>query len=64
LQRGRLDRRQYFRIDRLRRRQDRHPGFRETDSMREIDRVLHDVDLILQRRRDVHRRIGDDQRSK
>jgi len=32
--------------------------------MREIDRVLHDVDLILQRRRDVHRRIGDDQRSK
>jgi hypothetical protein len=30
--------------------------------MREIDRVLHDVDLLLRRRRDVHRRIGDDRR--
>ena len=30
--------------------------------MREIDGVLHDVDLVLERRRDVHRGVGDDQR--
>ena len=28
---------------------------------REIDRVLADVDLVLERRRDVDRRVGDDQ---
>ena len=30
--------------------------------VREVDRVLHDVDLVLQRRRDVDRGVGDDQR--
>ena len=30
--------------------------------VREIDGVLDDVDLVLQRRRDVDRRVGDDQR--
>jgi membrane fusion protein (multidrug efflux system) len=30
--------------------------------VREVDGVLHDVDLVLQRRRDVDRRVGDDQR--
>ena len=30
--------------------------------MGEVDRVLHDVDLVLQGRRDVHRGVGDDQR--
>ena len=30
--------------------------------MREVDRVLDDVDLVLHRRRDVHGGIGDDQR--
>ena len=32
------------------------------NGVRQVDRVLHDVDLVLQRRRDVHRGIGDDQR--
>ena len=30
--------------------------------MRKIDRVLHDIDFILQRRKDVHRSVGDEQR--
>jgi hypothetical protein len=30
--------------------------------VREVDGVLQDVDLVLQRRRDVDRRVGDDQR--
>jgi hypothetical protein len=29
--------------------------------MCEVDRVLHDIDLDLQRRRDIHRRVGYDQ---
>jgi len=29
----------------------------------EIDRVLNDIDLLLERRRDVDRSVGDDQRS-
>ena len=32
------------------------------DCVCQVDGVLHDVDLVLERRRDVHRRIGDDQR--
>ena len=30
--------------------------------MREVDRVLDDIDLVLERRRDVDGRVGDDQR--
>ena len=30
--------------------------------MREVDRVLHDIDLDGEVGRDIHRRIGDDQR--
>ena len=30
--------------------------------MREVDGVLDDVDLVLERRRDVHGGVGDDQR--
>ena len=30
--------------------------------MRKIDRVLQDVDLFLERRRDIDRRVGHDQR--
>ena len=32
------------------------------ERMGEVDRVLDDVDLVLQRRSDVHRRVGNDQR--
>ena len=34
----------------------------DAQRMREVDRVLDDVDLGLEVGRDVHRRVGDDQR--
>ena len=34
---------------------------REPERVREVDRVAHDVGLVLQRRRDVDRGIGDDE---
>ena len=61
-QRRRLDRRRHLRVDRLHRAQDRDAHLGDAQRMREVDRVLHDVDLVLQRRRDVHRGVGDDQR--
>ena len=36
-------------------------GRSRPSEMREVDRVLADVDLVLERRRDVDRRVGDDQ---
>jgi hypothetical protein len=35
-------------------------GFRHAQRMSEVDRVLHDVHLVLERRKDVHRCVGDD----
>ena len=57
-----LDGRGHLRVDGLHRRQDRHPHRIDPQRMGEIDGVLDDVDLVLQRRRDVHRGIGDDER--
>ena len=34
----------------------------DAHGLREVDRVLDDVDLVLQCRRDIHRGVGDDQR--
>ncbi len=34
----------------------------DADGVGEVDRVLHDIDLFFQSRRDVYRGIGDDQR--
>ncbi len=61
-QRRRFDRRGHVGIDRFHRRQDRHPHLLHAQIVREVDRVLHDVDFVLQRRRDVHRGVGDDER--
>ena len=36
-------------------------GSLDTERNGQVDRVLADVDLVLQRRRDVDRRVGDDQ---
>ena len=36
-------------------------GLLEPERPRQIDRVLADVDLVVERRRDVDRRVGDDQ---
>ena len=54
-QRAGFDRGRHVRIDRLHRRQDRHVRHRPAQGVREIDRVLDDVDLVLQRGGDVDR---------
>ena len=46
-QRRGLDRRRHLRIDGLHRRQDRHLGLFPTQRARQVDRVLHDVHLVL-----------------
>ena len=33
-----------------------------THGVRQVDRVLNDIDLVIERRRDIDCRIGDDQR--
>ena len=43
-------------------RQDRDAHLGEAQRVAEIDRVLHDVDLVLEGRRDVDRGVRDDQR--
>ena len=60
-QRGRVERRLHLRIDRLDGGQDRDLRFLDTEGHGEIDGVLADIDLVLQRRRDVDRRVGDHQ---
>ncbi len=57
-QRARLDRRRHLRIDGLHRRQDRDAHLRKAHRVREVDRVLDDVDLVLHRRRDVDRGVA------
>ena len=49
-QRRRLDGRGDLRVDRLDGRQDRDAHLGEAQRVAEIDRVLHDVDLVLERR--------------
>ena len=51
-----------FGIDGLHRRQDRDPHLVEPQRVRQIDRVLHDVDLPVEVGRDVDGGVGDDQR--
>ncbi len=63
-QRRRVHRRGNLRVDRLDRRQDRDLGLRDVQHVRQLDRVLHDVDLVLQRRLDVDRRVGHQQRAR
>ena len=46
----------------LHRGQDRDVRVAHAERMRKVDRVLHDVDLVLQRRIDVDRGVGDEQR--
>ena len=59
-QRGRVERRRHLRVDRLDRGQDRDLRRLDAEGHGEIDGVLADIDLVLQRRRDVDRRVGDD----
>jgi len=54
----------HVRIHRLDRRQDCHAWPRQTECMRDIDGIAHDVGFLLQRRGDVDRRIGDDERAR
>jgi hypothetical protein len=61
-QRGGVERGLDLRVDGFHRRQDRHLGFGDADDVGEVDRVLDDVDLVFQRRRDVDRGVGDQQR--
>ena len=49
-QRRRFDGRRHVRVHRLDRRQDRDPHLRDAQRVGEVDRVLHDVDLVLERR--------------
>ena len=51
-----------FRIDGLHGRKDRNPHVRHIQRSRKINRILHNVDLVLQRRRNVNRGVGDNQR--
>ncbi len=60
-ERRRLDGRGHLGVDRLHRRENRHPDLRRTQGMRQVDRVLQDVGLFLQRGGDVDRGVGDDQ---
>ena len=46
-QRGRLQRGGHVRIDRLHRREYRHPHLGHAQVAREVDRVLHDMHLVL-----------------
>ena len=57
----RVDRRRHLGRDRLDGGENRDLRPLHVERDREIDRVLADVDLVLQRRRDVDRRVGDDQ---
>ena len=60
-ERGGVERRRHLRVDGLDRRQNRDLRPLHAKRHREIDRVLADVDLVLQRRRDVDRGVGDDE---
>src|SRR6266511_884943 len=60
---GRLDGRGNFRGHRLHCREDRHPRLSNADGVRELDRVLADVGLLLQRRQDIDGGVGDDGRT-
>jgi hypothetical protein len=53
-QRSRLDCRGNLRIDRLHRAEDGNAYFPGPESVREIDRILHDIDLLLERGRNVY----------
>ena len=52
-----------FRVDRFNRGKNRHLGFRNADDVRHVDGVLDDVNLVFQRRGDIDRRIGNQQRT-
>ena len=58
---GSFHRRWDFGIDRFHRRQDRHLGRLDPQRAAQVDGVLDDVALVVQRRIDVDRRIGDQQ---
>ena len=59
---GGLDGRGHLGIHGLHRRQDRDPHRVDPQRPGEVDGVLDDMDLVLQGRSDVDRRVGDDQR--
>ena len=61
-QRGGFERRWHVGIDRLHRRKDRDSHLFRAEIVREIDRILRNVDLAFQVRCDVDRRIGDYER--
>ena len=63
-QRRRVQRGGHVRVDGLDRREDGDPRPRDAERVREVDRVAHDVGLVLQRRRDVDRGVGDDERAR
>ena len=60
-QRRRVERRLHLRGDGLDRREDRDLRPREPERDAQVDRVLADVDLVLQHGRDVDRRVRDQQ---
>src|SRR5207247_2146689 len=56
---GRVDGRRDLARDRFDGREDRDLGPLDADGAHEIDRVLDDVPLVVERREDVDRRVGD-----
>ena len=60
-QRGRVDRRRHLRVDGFDGGENRDLRRGDAEGDREIDRVLADIDLVLERRGNVDGRIGDDQ---
>ena len=56
-----LDGRGHLGVDGFHRAEDRDADFVDAHRVGQVDRVLHDVDLDLQGRSDVDRRVGDDQ---
>ena len=61
-QRRGIQRGRHVRIDGLDRGEDSHARPLDAERMGKVDRVAHDVCLLRQRRRDVERRVGDDER--
>ena len=61
-QRRGIERGGHVRIDGLDRREDGNARAREAERVREVDRVAYDVRLVGERRRDVERGVGDDER--
>ena len=58
---GGFDRRLQLGIDLLHRRQDGNLRRFDLQGVRQVDRVLHDIDLVLEGRKYVDRSVGNDQ---